>query len=179
MNIPDGFWTTQLQGNIADEFSRFLSDDTFGALSIGNEQIDDEYPVLLSSARTAMLAESQMFFDEPWVNIEYQDREREVSRLYNEYRDVISLKLDAYGADMDKLFKLDRQTMYDDFPDAWDSPVAYELGERVHLWVEPKHTWFLGEFQEDKELPVEIRFGRFNANDMVKLSDHMRAFSAS
>ncbi len=178
MNMPDGFWTTQLQGNIADEFSRFLGDATFEAHLIGGEQIDDEYPALLSSARTTILAESQMFFDEPWVNIEYQDREREVARLYNEYRDIISLKLDADGADMDELFKIDRQTMYDEFPDAWDSPVAYELGERVHLWVEPNHTWFLGEFQEDKELPIEIRFGRFNADDMKKLTEHMRAFSA-
>lgn len=179
MNIPNGFWITQLQGNVADEFSRFLNDDNFDALSIGNEQIDDEYPVLLASVRIETLAESQMFFDEPWFNIEYQDREREVARLYNEYRDAISLKLNNDGADMDKIFKLDRQTMYDDFPDAWDSPVAYELGERVHLWVESKHTWFLGEFQEDNELPIEIRFGRFTADDMAKLAGHMRAFSVS
>lgn len=178
MKIPNAFWATQLQGSIADKFRRFLSDERFDVPSTEKNEIDDEYPILLASAQVETVAESQMFFDEPWCNIEYEDRERETSRLYNEYCNVINLELGREGVDMDKLFKLNRQTMYDDFPDAWDSPVAYELGERVHLWVEKKHTWFLGESQEDKELPIEIRFGRFNAEDMATLVNHMSAFSA-
>ena len=178
MKIPNNFWVVQLQGNIADKFRNILSDESFDAPLIQSNSIDDECPVLLASAKVETVAESQMFFDEPWCNIEYEDREGEVVRLYTEYCNAISLELNIEGIDMDKLFKLNRQTMYDDFPDAWDSPVAYELGERVHLWVEQKHTWFLGESQEDKELPVEIRFGRFNADDMAKLATHMSAFSA-
>jgi len=177
MKIPNGFWVTQLQGNIADKFRRFLSNEGFDTPSTEIKEIDDEYPVLLASARVETVAESQMFFDEPWCNIEYGDREGEVIRLYNEYCSAINLELGTKGVDMDNLFKLNRQTMYDNFPDAWDSPVAYELGERVHLWVETEHTWFLGEYQEDKELPIEVRFGCFNAEDMVKLVNHMSAFS--
>ncbi len=179
LEIPNGFWVTQLEGDIANRFNSMLSGTSFYALSCQNTLVDDEYPILLASAEVETVAESQMFFDEPWCNIEYGDRESEVSRLYNEYLNAINLELGSDGIDMDKFFMLDRQTMYDDFPDAWDSPVAYELGERVHLWVKTHHTWFLGEFQEDKELPVEIRFGRFSADDMAKLVAHMSAFSAS
>lgn len=178
MRIPKAFWASQLQGNIVDKFRSFLSDERFDMSSTENKKIYDEYPILLASAKVETVAESQMFFDEPWCNIEYADRAGEVTRLYNECCNAITLVLDTEGVDMDKFFKLNRQTMYDDFPDAWDSSVAYELGERVHLWVETEHTWFLGEFQEDKELPIEIRFGRFNADDMAKLVKHMSAFSA-
>ena len=83
------------------------------------------------------------------------------------------------GIDMDVLFKLNRQTMFDEFPDAWDSPVAYELGEQVHLWIKEDYTAFLAVFQEDKELPIEVRFGRFNTHDMGVLVNHMSQFSAA
>lgn len=177
IKIPEAFWVTQLQGNIAEKVRSMLADQRLDEPCIQGNVIDDEYPIMLASANVETIAESQMFFDEPWCNMEYDDREGEVTRLYNQYCSIINSELGSQGADMDKFFMLNRQTMYDDFPDAWDSPIAYELGERVHLWVETKHTWFLGEYQEDKELPIEIRFGRFSAEDMAKLAIHMNAFS--
>lgn len=167
----------QLQGNIAEKIRSFLNDKRFDTDLTENTNVDVEYPVLMPSVIYETVAESQMFFDEPWFNIEDDDREAEVARLFKHYCTAISLELNIEGVDMDKLFNLNRQTLYDDFPDAWDSPVAYELGEQVHLWVGNVHTWFLGVLQEDKELAIEICFGCFSAADMAKLTNHMTAFS--
>jgi len=179
MNIPKAFWKTQLQDSIADKFKSLISTEWLSFPGQDVDQIDDEFPILLTSLKADIVAESQMFFEEPWFNIEYAEREDETDRLYRQYCSAISEDRGSHGVDMDVFFKLNRETMYDDFPDAWDSPVSYELGERVHLWIEAERTWFLGVFQEDKELPIELRFGCFGGQDMLKLSDHMNAFSAN
>ncbi len=177
MNAITGFWVTQLEANAAEHFKGVIQDDLFDDEPSNRCVADDDYEVLLPSVQIELVASSQMFFDEPWFTIAYDDREAETARLYEEYRQAIVPQLSDEGVDMDEYFKINRETMYDDFPDAWDSPVAYELGERVHLWISSEWTWFLGVSQEDKELPIDIHFGRFNSGDMKQLSVHMRAFS--
>lgn len=182
MNALENFWETQINGDPTSNIGKLLNHRWPNTNVPVHESsldgsIDPDFPVLLPSADFELIALSHMFFEEPWFNIDYEDREKETARLYNEYRQAISSHVGDNGADMDAVFRINRETVYDDFPDFWDSSIAYELGERVHLWVTQKQTWFLSVFQEDKELPIEIRFGRFSVKDTQVLTDHMNAFS--
>lgn len=168
-----GFWV--------EEWSDLTRFDTFiqteqPRQGVPEDNLDE--PILLPSVQAQIVATSQQFFEEPWVNIDYADREAESTRLFSVYCQAISDRLSDEGVDMDQLFKIDRATVYDDFPDIWDSPVVYELGESVHLWRKTDWVWYLSIFQEDKELPIEMHFGCFTHQDMETLTQHMRAFSA-
>ena len=179
MSAVDGFWVSQVLNSQTGFFENLLTTKGFSSAPLSVDLGDDEFPILLPSVQMELAAESQMFFEEPWCNIDYEDRDAETLRLFKEYRQMITVLVGDDGIDMDVLFKLNRQTMFDEFPDVWDSSVAYELGEQVHLWIKEDYTAFLAVFQEDKELPIEVRFGRFDAHDMRVLARHMSQFSAA
>lgn len=136
----------------------------------------DDVSFLLSLISTP-LAESHMFFDDPYASLDYDVRNEAIDSQFSAYETIISGELGQNARSLSEAFSLSAEKLLDNDEYIFESPVGYTLGERVALWPTTNGTWFLGAQQEDKELPIFIIFGKFDSADHAALGAHLKGFA--
>ncbi|MGH1421669.1 MAG: hypothetical protein ACRBEQ_07615 [Hyphomonas sp.] len=163
--------------NISDEAKAELRAELEAEDDWDEEPEDDsESDAFMPSLVATLLAESHMFFDAPYADISYEDRQAAVHTRFNDIARCVTETLAQPAQTLGEPFDISTDALIANDAFLFDSPVGYTLGEHVLLWPTPTGTWFLGAQQEDKELPVIIIFGHFNSDDHAKLGAHLKGF---
>ena len=102
------------------------------------------------------LASSHMFSDAPFAALTYEAREAQVAERLEAYRTAASAAIGQPGQSLSDYLGVAVET--DD--DALDVLLESELAAVVWLWEAGPQVYFLSEWQEDKELPIDLEFGR-------------------
>ncbi|MEO0439851.1 MAG: hypothetical protein AAF067_03135 [Pseudomonadota bacterium] len=115
------------------------------------------------------LCTSHMFFDDPWASMEYEEIDRQVEQRLASYRAAISKAVGHDGQRFTDYIGADPATMDDE-----KAFTLYEMDEwedHDRVWEKGAHIFYLNVHHEDKELPIDIGFGRTTADRFKKLRD--------
>ncbi|SIN61279.1 hypothetical protein SAMN02745824_0850 [Parasphingorhabdus marina DSM 22363] len=115
------------------------------------------------------LCTSHMFFDDPWASMEYEEIDRQVEQRLASYRAAISQAVGHEGQRFTDFIGADPATMDDE-----KAFTLYEMDEWAdhdRVWEKGGHIYFLNVHHEDKELPIDIGFGRTTADRFRKLRE--------
>ena len=115
------------------------------------------------------LATSHMFFEDPHASIEYEDRERQVAELFGAYKAAASKALGQPGRSVVEACGVTLEAFFD----AEDSEALMDTGMTAGTWIWEADgvVYALNQFQEDKELPIDVTFARMTANAFAAVKD--------
>ena len=127
------------QGDWAEDEEELIGEDPSGRLSVA-------------------LASSHMFFDDPYASLGYEEIEAQVGAAMAGYRAAISAAVGHGGQSFAAFLGLEAERLYED--DAFDLLMEAGLAEVEWLWMQGDQVMFLSHWHEDKELPIDLEFGR-------------------
>lgn len=148
MNLPPELLASTLAGLNA---MREEAEEEF----VDEEEPSDEVP---SGHMGIALASSHMFYDDPYASLGYEEIEAQVSAAMTSYRAAISAAAGDAGQSLAAFLGLAAERLYED--DAFDVLMEAGLAEVEWLWVTGDQVMYLSQWHEDKELPIDLEFGR-------------------
>ena len=122
---------------------------------VDEEEPSDEAP---SGHMGVALASSHMFYDDPYASLGYAEIEAQVGAAMAGYRVAISAAVGHEGQSLAAFLGLRAERLYED--DAFDMLMEGGLAEVEWLWVRGDQVMYLSQWHEDKELPIDLEFGR-------------------
>ncbi len=149
MDLPDDIKETMLRGfkdSIAEAREEEWADE------------EDDFVRDPEGRLGVALASSHMFFDDPYASLEYEEIDRQVEGLMTRYRAAARAALGHPGQLLADFLGVSQAQLWDD--DAFDALMEAGLDAMVRVWVGPAQVYFLSQWQEDKELPIDLEFGR-------------------
>lgn len=150
------------------------SEDEFKAIALGTLANQPEIAdPLYGGIQEVALCSSHMFFDDPYASMEYEEIDAQRAGRLAVYRTAISKAIGNEGLRFEAFIGADPMLLDDDKAFA-----IYELEDWYgYYWVWPSAdaVFFLADRQEDKELPIDISFGRAPADFFAKLKAQVAA----
>lgn len=119
------------------------------------------------------LASSHMFYDDPYASLDYAEREAQVAVLFERYKAAIAKKAGLPGQSLVDAFGVTLEQFYH----AEDAEVLMDTGLNAGTWVWAHDgvIYTLNQWQEDKELPIDLTFARMAAADFAALKAQVQA----
>jgi len=124
------------------------------------QQAPDEDAVMpdAQGRMTVALASSHMFYDEPHASLAYEVIASQVAEKLTAYASAISAAVGDAGQSLGEFLGVSGNV---DGQDAViDVLVETDLAAVAWVWVVGDVTFFLSQWHEDKELPIDLEFGR-------------------
>lgn len=114
------------------------------------------------------LASSHMFFDDPYASIDYDEREQQVAERFDAYKAAAVKALGQPGQGIVQACGVTLEAFYD----AEDGEALMDTGMTAGTWIWEADgvVYALNQYQEDKELPIDVTFARMSSDafDAVK-----------
>ena len=153
MNLPAEVFKTMMAG-FKDMMAEARQED-----ADWDDDDDEDDPVLDPDGRAGFaLASSHMFYDDPYASLDYEEIERQVRAQMDAYRAAISKALGDPGQSLADFLGISPERSYED--DVFDALMEKGLAEVEWVWINGDRVVFLSEWHEDKELPIDLEFGR-------------------
>lgn len=119
------------------------------------------------------LATSHMFYDERYAALDYEEREAQVAVLFEQYKAAIAQAVGALGNGLADAFGVGLEQLYR----AEDADILMDTGLDALSWIWSHEgaVFTLNQHQEDKELPIDVTFGRMPLADFDALKARVLA----
>lgn len=149
MDLPEDIKETMLRGfrNSMAEAREEEAEDT-----------DDDFDPDADGHPGLALASSHMFYDDPYASLEYEEIDRQVNDVMARYRDAASAAFGDPGQSFAAFLGVSQGQLWDD--DTFDTLMEAGLDAVIWVWAGAEQVHFLSQWQEDKELPIDLEFGR-------------------
>lgn len=150
MNLPADILETMLAG-----FKSMMGE---AREDLDEEENDDDLAQAPDGGVRVALASSLMFFDDPFASLEYEVIDGQVATLMGQYRASVSKAAGSEGQSLAAYLGVDIEQLYDE--DAMEILAENGLDSVEWVWVKGDMVLYLSHWHEDKELPIDLEFGR-------------------
>lgn len=122
------------------------------------EEADWADAVVSEGAPEVGLATSHMFYDDPYAALDYDERKAQVAELFGRYKAAAAKAVGAPGQGLAQAFGVTLEQLYR----AEDAEALMDTGldARSWIWRQEGVVYALNQWQEDKELPIDVTFAR-------------------
>ncbi len=151
MDLPDDIKETMLRG-FKNSMAEAREEDW------DNADNEEDFAPDPDGRLGVSMASSHMFFDDPYASLAYEEIDRQVEGLTTRYRVAVSASLEDEGQSLADFLGMRQEQLWDD--DTFDALMEVGLDAVTWVWVGPAQVHFLSQWQEDKELPIDLEFGR-------------------
>ncbi|MEM6304725.1 MAG: hypothetical protein AAF744_08400 [Pseudomonadota bacterium] len=104
------------------------------------------------------LASSHMFYEDPYASLGYEEIEGQVNALLARYGAAISKAVGHPGQTLPEYLGLAEDALWEDA--VFDILVEPGLDAVMRMWITGDLVLYLGQWHEDKELPIDLEFNR-------------------
>lgn len=153
-NLPKDILKTVLEG--LKEMMREAREEA--EKDAADEENDEDFAPDPQGRISVGLASSHMFFDDPYASLEHEEIDRQVAALMTAYKAAASKAVGHEGQSFMAYLGVAPEQFYDD--PKFDALEEEGFGNIEWVWVTPEHVYFLNHWHEDKELPIDLEFGR-------------------
>jgi len=154
MGLPEDVLQTTLEG------FRAMVAEQEEAQEIFEDEGDDGYDGRGGAGRVgATLASSHMFFDDPYASLGHAEIDAQVGKALAGYKAAIAKAVGIAGQSFAAYLGVTDEQL--NGHDAFDAQMAAGIEGAVWVWELRDAVFALTQWQEDKELPIDLEFHRY------------------